>query len=87
MNVITKGLTNMEDNTDYNNQQLVQVKQDKKTKTPGLNNNQKLDMNQYYEEAESPEHENDNFQKLNNQPLLLGDYGVADEEEPEEDDS
>jgi hypothetical protein len=24
---------------------------------------------------------------MNNQPLLLGDYGVGDEDEPEEDDS
>ena len=36
---------------------------------------------------ESPEHENDKFTKMNNQPLLLGDYGLGEEEEPEEDDS
>lgn len=37
-------------------------------------------------EADSPEHENDQF-RYNNQPLLLGDYDGGDDDEPEEEDS
>lgn len=86
MNVITKGLTNMEEHMSYHHQNLLQMQSGKKTKTPGLHYNQKLELNEHYLDAESPEQEHDQF-RFNNQPLLLGDYDGGDDDEPEEEDS